>query len=824
VLYRAVGGAKTGEPVETALAAARLPEDDAVDGTVGSFRPSSLLDPADGWDYILEVRSVDAAGNQSTVLSIPKLVIPSLDALKPVLQANDGSTDMVPLVPNDQGVLVTASATPAWTWTGTGKETKFRYQLREGGFTTLLDGTRWVETGITEADRSFQAGTDAPRQNAAPAALGQGSWTLYVQAYFVALGGWANAGYLTIEVTGNPPPDPAFASAVATRTNDTTPTWTWDLAAGTTTAERELVSGYQWELAANPRTPDDPEMVLSGVINPADVGSVFTFTPAFVLADGNASLRVWTLDSRGVRSRQSASLLVIVDTVAPRLFAVNSLVGSLGTAIKAGDPAFPDEEPLLLAIDASFELVFSKAMDAGTVAAAVTLQQDGSASPLDFAISSATNGLRHTIVPAANLAQGSSFSIAIAASAADLAGNILDTEASRTFDTGILASSVSSAVVPDANLRGALARSATAYALANGGIAAGVYMHQLLIVENDSEGDVDWAVKNLEGLQYCSSVHTLNLFHNNSGANRVESLTGQNLLASLPRLQTLVLEGYFAVDTGNLPESLTNLSLAGSSTSNNAGLPDLTALQFLDLRNGSLGTLSPLAGLTALRYLNVAKTGQSGDLNQLQNLLQLEHLDITGNTLTSLSGLNASMTSLKSISAKGNSLDAFGSTVLNVLASLEYLYLCENRYTSLPNMGSMTSLKVARFADQGAGPMGVVTLNGRFDDQDPDASGSFLDLSGNGITSLTIGPPTFRGEVLDLSGNALTGTAWASQALFLRELDLSGNSGLGADTNLYANLSQIPGITFLDLTGCGVAPAVITQLQTRWPAATIVSP
>ena len=850
VLYRAIGDAKSGEPVEMALVAARLPEDDAVDGTVGGFRPIAPLDPEDGWDYILEVCSVDAAGNQSAVLSIPKLVIPSLDDLKPLLAAREGPDE---LMPNDEGHLVTASATPVWTWTGTGKETAFRYQLQEGVFSAAMSDIRWVVTGIAESERSFNAGIDTPRQDAAPAALGQGAWTLYVQAYFVALGGWADAGHLTVEVTGNPPPDPDFALDAVTRTNDTTPTWTWDLAAGTTTAERELVKGYQWELAANPRTPDDPEMVLSGLVNPAESGSAFTFTPDFQLADGNATLRVWTLDERGVRSRQSASLLVIVDTVAPRLFAVNSLVGSLGTAIKAGDPAFPDEESPLLPVDGSYELVFSKAMDAGTVAAAVSLKEG--INPVAFSINANTTGMRYTIVPTTNLSQGSSFSIAIATSAADLAGNVLDSAATRNFDIGILASSVSSAVVPDANLRGALARSATAYALANGGLATEVYLHQLQIVENDSFGIDDDAVQDLKGIEFCTAMHTLRLTHDETGVSRL-ALSGQGHLSSLARLRTLALEGYLAVDAAGLPEALTNLSLAGSAVTSSLELQNLSGLLYLDLKKTDLSDFSflslpagtpdlsglvtldlsgtalddtgkaQLSGLVALRYLNLANTDISGDLVALQNLVKLEHLDVTGNQLSSLTGLSgATMTSLRSLSAKGNDLVDTSHAILGALTSLEYLYLCENKFTSLPDMGLLTKLKVARFADQKLASLAVtVTLNGSFDDQDATANGSFLDLSGNGITSLAIGATVFRGEVVDLSGNALTGTEWAAKTLDVREIDLSSNSSLGADTSLVTNLTKIPGITFLDLTGCGVSTDNINLLKAQWPAATIVSP
>ena len=851
-LYLAEGDSIVGEPVESALVSARLPTDGSA-GTLGGFRPTAPLDPAIGWEYILTVYSVDAAGNRSTALSIPKLVIPALNDLKPVLAAEDNG---VGLEPNAQGAVVTVSPIPAWTWRGTDRELKFRYQLREGTSTSLLDNTRWVERSIAESHRIFRAGTDVPWLGAAPSALGQGFWTLYVQAYFITLGDWADTGHLTIEVTGNPPPDPVFSAADGMRTKDTTPTWLWSVAAGTGAAEVERVTGYQYALEAGPRTPPDPEEpapASSGVINPVVAGSVFSFTPGFELADGSVTLRVWTLDARGVRSRQSAQLMVVVDTSIPKLLAVNSLIDGQAIAIKAGDPAFPLELPPQLPVDVTFELVFSKAMNPETVEAAITLLQDTSV-PVPFLVNSDSSGLRYTIVPSDTLNQGRLFSLSIATSASDRAENALATGSTRSFSSGILAKTVSSEVVPDPNLRGAFARSAAAYALAHATNADLVYLHQLLSIENDSSGSASMAVSDLTGLQYCTSAHTLQLYHDKTGLSRID-LAGQSSLSLLPSLQSLTLEGYLSLAISLLPDSLSNLNLAGSAVTDSSALQSLSKLLYLDLKNTDISDFSflalpagnpalkalltldlsgttlgntgkaQLAGLTALRYLNLATTGITGDLANLQNLIKLEHLDLSDNQLTSLAGLGSSMSSLQSLAAKGNDLDGSIGPILGLLSGLEYLYLCENRFASLPDMSALTNLKVARFADQQSALLaGPVVVRGQFDDQDPLDAKSFLDLSGNGITALDFGTVTFLGEVLDLSGNALTSTTWAAKTLKLRELDLSGNSALGADAQLSANLQQIPNLNYLNLSGCGVTAAVILELMDKWPSATIVSP
>jgi len=152
-------------------------------------------------------------------------------------------------------------------------------------------------------------------------------------------------------------------------------------------------------------------------------------------------------------------------------------------------------------------------------------------------------------------------------------------------------------------------------------------------------------IKNLEGINACESLHTINL-------NRCYNLHDFSALSSLTALKSLDLSWC---------QGLTDLS----------PIEGLTALESLDLSScQGLTDLSPIEGLTALTKLNLIKSDFIKDYSGLEGLTSLTNLSIGGN----IDGMgNSSTINLKHLA----SLSALKSLVLDTIEDTDFTPLAD---------------------------------------------------------------------------------------------------------------------------------------------------
>ncbi len=209
---------------------------------------------------------VDAAGNGASV-ALPATTIA------------DGSNIVVdttpPGAPVLSGATPTNDTTPVWTWTAGGDGIGvFRYKLDASDLSTGASIT---------ADTFYM-----------PIGTLTGTHTLYVQERDGA-GNWSASGNFQILVDITAPSAPVVTGP--SRTNDTTPTWTWTAGTGGN-------GTFRFKL--------DDGNLSSGAVETPDL----QYTPAAALSQGSHWLYVQERDDAGNWS-PSAGFEVIVDTDVP---------------------------------------------------------------------------------------------------------------------------------------------------------------------------------------------------------------------------------------------------------------------------------------------------------------------------------------------------------------------------------------------------------------------------------------------------------------------------------------------------------------------------
>lgn len=87
------------------------------------------------------------------------------------------------------------------------------------------------------------------------------------------------------------------------------------------------------------------------------------------------------------------------------------------------------------------------------------------------------------------------------------------------------------------------------------------------------------------------------------------------------------------VESGEIPEDATALTLAANQISDITPLTSLTKLTYLDLCVNEISDVAPLKSLTNLYYLNL-NDNKINDITPLESLTSLKILSLHGNLLT----------------------------------------------------------------------------------------------------------------------------------------------------------------------------------------------
>jgi len=167
--------------------------DSWIEGTALAYTPAAALEQGERRLY---VRERDAAGNWS----------PSAYAAVTI-------DTLAPGAPVVVGPLVTGDRTPTWTWSS------------GGGGIDASPSYRWQLNAQEDEGWNLSSSTEYTQ----PAALGSGSYRLYVQERDAA-GNWSASGSFETVVDATPPNAPIVSGPA--QTNDTTPTWSWESGGG----------------------------------------------------------------------------------------------------------------------------------------------------------------------------------------------------------------------------------------------------------------------------------------------------------------------------------------------------------------------------------------------------------------------------------------------------------------------------------------------------------------------------------------------------------------------------------------------------------------
>ncbi len=139
-------------------------------------------------------------------------------------------------------------------------------------------------------------------------------------------------------------------------------------------------------------------------------------------------------------------------------------------------------------------------------------------------------------------------------------------------------------------------------------------------------------IHSLEGIQYCVSLHQLNL--------RGNAVTDLAPLAHLAQLSNLDVSDNQVSEVGPLANlvSMMNLDLRGNAIHDISALQDMEMLNFLWLDRNQVTDIAPVAGCWRLNHLFMSDN-QVFDLGPLATMMYLADLDLAGNAIVDLSPL-----------------------------------------------------------------------------------------------------------------------------------------------------------------------------------------
>lgn len=191
-------------------------------------------------------------------------------------------------------------------------------------------------------------------------------------------------------------------------------------------------------------------------------------------------------------------------------------------------------------------------------------------------------------------------------------------------------------------------------------------------------------ISNLEGLEYCINLQTLNL--SNNYINNISSLSG------LVKLRELYLTYNHITNVSPLSalSDLEVLYLNSNQIEDIVSLLNLTRLRVLELRGNQIIGINSLSDLTNMRGLYLSNN-KIENIDSLSSLNKLTSLALDNNRIadiTSLSNLN-NLISLELSSNKIEDIDP-----LSGLNNLTALWLSTNKIINISSLSNLTNLRI----------------------------------------------------------------------------------------------------------------------------------
>ena len=228
--------------------------------------------------------------------------------------------------------------------------------------------------------------------------------------------------------------------------------------------------------------------------------------------------------------------------------------------------------------------------------------------------------------------------------------------------------------IPDDNLKAALNK------ILDKDKKADITNHELESLESLRLGYED--IRNLEGLQYCINLTSLDLTGN--------EIIDIGDLSGLKNLKTLTLSENKIDKISGLSglSNLTQLDLNYNEIEEISGLSELSNLEYLNLDNNKIIEVSNLSGLKNLKglYLSENKIDKISGLSELKNL---EYLDLTGNEKIDISDLSG-LKNLSSLDLSCNRIRDI--SALSGLKNLRNLNLMNNEIRDISALSGLKNL------------------------------------------------------------------------------------------------------------------------------------
>ncbi|WP_036223683.1 leucine-rich repeat domain-containing protein [Mesoaciditoga lauensis] len=178
-------------------------------------------------------------------------------------------------------------------------------------------------------------------------------------------------------------------------------------------------------------------------------------------------------------------------------------------------------------------------------------------------------------------------------------------------------------------------------------------------------------ISDLEGIQYCLNLKTLNLYRNN--------ISTISQLASLTHLEIL--------------------ELCCNQVSDITPLQNLTSLQYLGFSYNQVSNITALHNLSGLKCLNMSYN-KITDLGLIQNLTNLEKVYIGGNMIPKSNwAFVKNWTWLKILGLRDMNLENQDITFLSNFSNLQVLWIDHNQISDISPLKNLTSLEDLQLDD-----------------------------------------------------------------------------------------------------------------------------
>jgi len=305
-------------------------------------------------------------------------------------------------------------------------------------------------------------------------------------------------------------------------------------------------------------------------------------------------------------------------------------------------------------------------------------------------------------------------------------------------------------IFPDKNLEAVIRE---AIKKPSGDILGSDLLSLTLLKYNGSGKSDDQMIKNIEGIQYCTNLTSLNF-----GGNQISDISG---LAGLKNLTTLFLYS----------NKITDIS----------ALAELTNLNTLWLGDNPITNISALAGLTNLTTLEMQHNTQLSDIGALANLKNLTKLYIHSTQISDISAL-AGLTKLTSLLLPYNKISDI--SALAGLTNLTWLILGNNQISDISVIAELKKLHELDLDDNQISDISVIAELKNL---------TMLGCQNNKISNISMLAGLKNLTTLHLTGNQISDISALSGLNNLTSLNFSNNQI--SDISVLTNLTNLTDLT-----------------------------